>query len=411
MRLCNGGAKNFVFRLPLRSPFTIFAPCNQSVFNGMDDIYKYLLDFLKYTAGVSDDIMGWVYPLTAAFAVALLSMVCTAAFRFGVMPAVQKVTARTKATWDDYLFNRRVMRAFRRIIPPVVWYVCLPLVLPHHPWMLSVLLKVCNVYLVVVSLLFVSAFIHSLYEISESHQKLRNRPLKGVYQMFNLLAFVVGCILIVSIVIDKSATAVLAGLGASAAVLMLIFKDSILGLVAGVQLSANDMLRPGDWITMQKYGANGTTIPPYALVSDSFQNWRGMRESGGRRLKLSVNVDANTVHFCSADELDEFVRKGYIPAERYADAGFPVANTQVFRDFMYDFMEHHPDVQSDMMIMVRMLQPAPEGLPLELYCFCRFVDWTPFERFQSSVLDYAVVMAQEFGLRIFQRPAGRDFKG
>lgn len=279
----------------------------------MDDIYKYLLDFLKYTAGVSDDIMGWVYPLTAAFAVALLSMVCTAAFRFGVMPAVQKVTARTKATWDDYLFNRRVMRAFRRIIPPVVWYVCLPLVLPHHPWMLSVLLKVCNVYLVVVSLLFVSAFIHSLYEISESHQKLRNRPLKGVYQMFNLLAFVVGCILIVSIVIDKSATAVLAGLGASAAVLMLIFKDSILGLVAGVQLSANDMLRPGDWITMQKYGANGyvlevslttvkvqnfdktiTTIPPYALVSDSFQNWRGMRESGGRRLKLSVNVDANT---------------------------------------------------------------------------------------------------------------------
>ena len=430
MRLGNGKSKNFVFRLPLRSPFTIFAPCNQSVFNGMDDIYKYLLDFLKYTAGVSDDIMDWVYPLTAAFAVALLSMVCTAAFRFGVMPAVQKVTARTKATWDDYLFNRRVMRAFRRIIPPVVWYVCLPLVLPHHPWMLSVLLKVCNVYLVVVALLFVSAFIHSLYEISESHQKLRNRPLKGVYQMFNLLAFVVGCILIVSIVIDKSATAVLAGLGASAAVLMLIFKDSILGLVAGVQLSANDMLRPGDWITMQKYGANGyvlevslttvkvqnfdktiTTIPPYALVSDSFQNWRGMRESGGRRLKLSVNVDANTVHFCSADELDEFVRKGYIPAERYADAGFPVANTQVFRDFMYDFMEHHPDVQSDMMIMVRMLQPAPEGLPLELYCFCRFVDWTPFERFQSSVLDYAVVMAQEFGLRIFQRPAGRDFKG
>ena len=223
MRLVADGLTNGRLRLFLLPLFCTFAPCNQSVFNGMDDIYKYLLDFLKYTAGVSDDIMGWVYPLTAAFAVALLSMVCTAAFRFGVMPAVQKVTARTKATWDDYLFNRRVMRAFRRIIPPVVWYVCLPLVLPHHPWMLSVLLKVCNVYLVVVSLLFVSAFIHSLYEISESHQKLRNRPLKGVYQMFNLLAFVVGCILIVSIVIDKSATAVLAGLGASAAVLLFIF--------------------------------------------------------------------------------------------------------------------------------------------------------------------------------------------
>lgn len=396
----------------------------------MEGIDIYLLDFLRYTAGVSEGVLGWVYPLTAAFAVALLSLLLTAVFRFVVMPAVQKVTERTKATWDDYLFNRRVMRAFRRLIPPVVWYVCLPVVLPRSPGMLSVALKVCNIYLVIVSLLFVSALVHSLYDISESHKKLRNRPLKGVYQMFNLLAFVVGGILIVSIVIDKSATAVLAGLGASAAVLMLIFKDSILGLVAGVQLSANDMLRPGDWITMQKYGANGlvvevslttvkvqnfdktiTTIPPYALVSDSFQNWRAMRESGGRRLKMSINVDANTVRFCTPDEIESFVAKGYIPAERYADAGFPVANTQVFRDHMLDFMKTHPDVRSDMMVMARMLQPTPEGLPLELYCFCRFVDWVPFEQFQSSVLDYALVMAQEFGLRVFQRPAGRDFKG
>ncbi len=415
--------------MSLRSPFTIFAFTNQGEVYCMGEIDKYLLDFLKYTAGVSEDVMGWVYPLTAAFAVALFSLLCTALFRFAVMPAVQKVTARTKATWDDYLFNHRVMRAFRRLIPPVVWYVCLPLVLRHSPGMLSVLLKVCNIYLVIVSLLFVCTFVHSLYDISESHKKLRNRPLKGIYQMFNLLAFVVGAILIVSILIDKSATAVLAGLGASAAVLMLIFKDSILGLVAGVQLSANDMLRPGDWITMQKYGANGyvvevslttvkvqnfdktiTTIPPYAFVSDSFQNWRAMREAGGRRLKMWVNIDADTVRFCTREEIDGFVAKGYVPAERYADAGFPVANTQVFRDYMLDFMKTHPDVRTDMMIMARMLQPTPEGLPLELYCFCRFVDWVPFEQFQSSVLDYAVVMAQEFGLRVFQRPAGSDFK-
>ena len=298
----------------------------------MEHIDKLLIDFLRSVAGVSDDILGWVYPLTAAFAVALLSYACTALFRFVVMPAVQKLTEKTKATWDDYLFNRRVMRAFRRLIPPVIWYATLPLVFTHSPGLLSVLLKVCSIYLVIVSLLFISQFLHSLYDISAEHQKLRNRPLKGVYQMFNLLAFVVGCILVVSIVIDKSATTVLAGLGASAAVLMLIFKDSILGLVAGVQLSANDMLRPGDWITMQKYGANGyvlevslttvkvqnfdktiTTIPPYALVSDSFQNWRGMRESGGRRLKLSVNIDANTVRFCSPEELASFAAKGYVP--------------------------------------------------------------------------------------------------
>ena len=397
----------------------------------MEHIDEYLLSFLRYTAGVSDGILDWVYPLTAMFAIWLFAYLCTAAFRFVVMPAVQKVTERTKATWDDYLFNARVMRAFRRIIPPVIWYATLPLVFSTYlPGLQMVLMKVCNIYLVVVSLMFISEFLHSLYEISEEHQKLRNRPLKGIYQMFKLLAIVVGCILIVSIIIDKSATAVLAGLGASAAVLMLIFKDSILGLVAGVQLSANDMLRPGDWITMDKYGANGfvlevslttvkvqnfdktiTTIPPYLLVSDSFQNWRGMKESGGRRMKLSVNVDANTVHFCSADEISGFAAKGYVPAERYAHAGFPIANTQVFRDFMMDFLQRHPDVNHDMMVMVRMLQPTPEGLPVELYCFSSFTDWMPFERFQSSVLDYALVMAAEFGLRVFQRPSGRDFKG
>mgnify|MGYP000410396387 FL=1 len=396
----------------------------------MDGFDVFILDFLRHTAGVSESMLTWLYPLTAAFAVALFSYVCTAVFRFIVMPTVQKLTERTKAKWDDYIFNHRVMKAFRRIIPPVIWYVALPLVLTHSPGLLSFLLKVCNIYLVVVSLLFVSAFLHSLYEISEEHKKLRNRPLKGVFQMFDLLAFVVGLILIISIIIDKSAISVLAGLGASAAILMLIFKDTILGLVAGVQLTANDMLRPGDWITMQKYGANGyvrevslttvkvqnfdktiTTIPPYLLVSDSFQNWRGMWAAGGRRMKLSVNIDANTVRFCSADDIARFVEKGYVSASQYADAGFPVSNTQVYRDFMIGYMRSHPDVNKDLMIMVRMLQPTPEGLPVELYCFCSFTEWAPFEMFQSSMLDYAVVMAREFGLSIFQRPAGTDLKG
>ena len=388
-----------------------------------------MLDFLKNTAGVPGDVLEWAYPLAAVFSIWLFAYLCTAVFRFIVMPAVQKVTEKTKAQWDDYLFNRKVMKAFRRMIPPVIWCAALPSVLSSSPLLLSLLMKVCNIYLVVVVLLFVSEFLRSLYEISEGHTKLRNRPLKGVYQMFNLLAFVLGCILVISIIADKSATAILAGLGASAAVLMLIFKDSILGLVAGVQLSANDMLRPGDWITADKYGANGyvrevslttvkvqnfdktiTTIPPYALVSDAFQNWRGMRDAGGRRMKMSVCVDVDTVRFCSNEELDDFVSKGYVPEERYADAGFPVANTQVFREYMYGYLQNHPDVNTDLTIIVRQLQPTPEGLPIELYCFSTFTDWLPFERFQSSVLDYAIVMAREFGLRLYQRPSGRDFK-
>ena len=384
----------------------------------MERFDDYILDFLRHTAGLSDGVLSWVYPLTAMFAIGLISYMCTAIFRYIVMPAVQKLTERTKATWDDYLFNRRVMKAFRRIIPPVIWYALLPFAFGSGSNVLPVLLKACNIYIVIVSLFFISEFLHSLYEISSEHQKLRNRPLKGVF------------ILVVSIIVDKSAGAVLAGLGASAAIVMLIFKDSILGLVAGVQLTANDMLRPGDWITMNKYGANGyvkevslttvkvqnfdktiTTIPPYLLVSDSFQNWRGMREAGGRRLKLSVNVDANTVHFCSPEELCRYEHKGYIAKGRYDAAVKPVANTQVYRDFMMDFMSRHPDVNKDLMVMARMLQPTPEGLPLELYCFSVFTDWKPFEQFQGQVLDYAIVMASEFGLRIFQRPAGSDIFG
>lgn len=396
----------------------------------MERFDDYILDFLRHTAGLSDGVLSWVYPLTAMFAIGLISYMCTALFRYIVMPAVQKLTERTKATWDDYLFNRRVMKAFRRIIPPVIWYALLPFAFSAGSEVLPVLLKACNIYIVIVSLLFISEFLHSLYEISSEHQKLRNRPLKGIYQMFNLLAVVVGFILVVSIIVDKSAGAVLAGLGASAAIVMLIFKDSILGLVAGVQLTANDMLRPGDWITMTKYGANGfvrevslttvkvqnfdktiTTIPPYLLVSDSFQNWRGMREAGGRRLKLSVNIDANTVHFCSADELSRYEQKGYISKGQYDAAVKPVANTQVYRNFMMGYMSSHPSVNKELMIMARMLQPTPEGLPLELYCFSIYPDWKPFELFQSEVLDYAIVMASEFGLRIFQRPAGIDICG
>lgn len=394
----------------------------------MDRLDDYILSFLRHTAGVSESVLSWVYPLTALFAIGLVSYLCTALFRYIVMPAVQKLTEKTKATWDDYLFNKRVMKAFRRIIPPVIWYVLLPFAFSADSAVLPVLLKACNIYLVVVSLFFISEFLHSLYEISSEHQKLRNRPLKGVYQMFNLMAVVVGFILVVSIIVDKSAGAVLAGLGASAAIIMLIFKDTILGLVAGVQLTANDMLRPGDWITMAKYGANGfvmevslttvkvqnfdktiTTIPPYLLVSDSFQNWRGMREAGGRRLKLSVNIDANTVHFCSPDELRSYEEKGYIAKGQYDSADRPVANTQVYRNFMMDFMSRHPNVNKDLMIMARMLQPTPEGLPLELYCFSEYTDWKPFEAFQGEILDYAIVMASEFGLRIYQRPAGNDF--
>ena len=355
--------------------------------------------------------------LVVAYAAAVL-------FRRLVVPLLQKISARTKAVWDDHLFSDKVMHRAARLIPPLIWYVLLRVAFYDTPVLLNVLHKACLIYLIVAVLQLVAAFLDTLYEISSRHETLRNRPLKGVYQMIKLLAVCVGAILIVSILIGQDATAVLAGLGASAAIIMLIFRDSILGLVAGVQLSANDMLRPGDWITMAKYGADGyvtevtlttvkvqnfdktiTTIPPYALVSDSFQNWRGMWESGGRRIKRSLLIDASTVRALTGEELAALSKKQMVEA---GDAAEPVVNLYALREYAARYIKHHPEIHPDLMQMVRALQPTPEGIPIEVYCFTRDTNWVVYEAVQGAVFDHLLAVLPEFGLRCYQRSSDRD---
>ena len=355
--------------------------------------------------------------LVVAYAAAVL-------FRRLIVPLLQKISARTKAVWDDHLFSDKVMHRAARLIPPLIWYVLLRVAFYAKPVLLNVLHKACLIYLIVAVLQLVAAFLDTLYEISSRHETLRNRPLKGVYQMIKLLAVCVGAILIVSILIGQDATAVLAGLGASAAIIMLIFRDSILGLVAGVQLSANDMLRPGDWITMAKYGADGyvtevtlttvkvqnfdktiTTIPPYALVSDSFQNWRGMWDSGGRRIKRSLLIDASSVHNCTAAELAALREKGLAGTTPDAE---PVVNLYALREYAARYLKGHPGIHPDLMQMVRMLQPTPEGIPVEVYCFTRETDWVAYEAVQGAVFDHLFAVLPDFGLRAYQRSSDRD---
>ena len=357
--------------------------------------------------------------LVVAYAAAVL-------FRRLVVPLLQKISARTKAAWDDHLFSDKVMHRAARLIPPLIWYVLLRVAFYDAPVLLNVLHKACLIYLIVVALMLVSVFLDTLREISDEHETLRNRPLQGIYQMIKLLSVSVGCILVVSILIGRDATTILAGLGASAAVLMLIFRDSILGLVAGVQLSANDMLRPGDWITMAKYGADGyvtevslttvkvqnfdktiTTIPPYALVSDSFQNWRGMRECGGRRIKRSVLLDASTVRFCTPEETERLLKEGLAQKE---DLSEDAVNMRIFRSYMQRYLKSNPGIRPDLLQMVRTLQPTSEGIPVEIYCFTKATDWIPYETFQSALFDHIIAILPRFGLRIYQRPAGTDFR-
>lgn len=391
----------------------------------MEDLYLEVARQLS-DMGIDKENLSWSTRLTLVALILLISYIMTKLFRHLVIPAVHKITSRTKATWDDYLFNEKMMTSFCRMIPPIMFYLLLPFVFNNIPQVLDILLKGCLIYLVITTLMLVNSFLNSLYEISNEHETLRNRPLKGIYQMINLVAIGIGIILIISILIDQNAATILAGLGASAAVLMLIFKDSILGLVAGVQLSANDMLRPGDWITMPKYGADGdvlevslttvkvrnfdktiTTIPPYALVSDSFQNWRGMRETGGRRIKRSIFIDMTTVHFCSEKEKIMFASRGWID-EAQAKPETQVVNLYVFRNYLQNYLREHPRTHKELMIMVRQMQPTSEGLPLEIYCFSNTTVWPEYEQIQGEIFDHILAVIPEFSLRIFQRPSGND---
>lgn len=377
--------------------------------------------------GLGDAAVGPLFTAAILVIIAIISALAVKFFRMAVTPALRALVSQTRTEWDDRLLSPGVLHALARLIPPVIWYALLPMAFAENPLLLNVLHKACLIYLTVVVLLFIHALLDTLQNISSEHETLRNRPLKGVYQMVNLIAAAVGIIIIISILIDKDASAILTGLGASAAILMLIFKDTILGLVAGVQLSANDMLRPGDWITMSKYGADGyvtevtlttvkiqnfdktvTTIPPYALVSDSFQNWRAMRESGGRRIKRSLPVDVNTITVMPRGRIEALIGEGLATPEHLQRE---TSNLRLLIDYAARHIRMRPDINPDLMQMVRLLQPTAEGLPVEIYCFTATTVWPEYEAVQNDLFDHLISILPRFGLRLYQRPAGRDITG
>lgn len=347
--------------------------------------------------------------------------------RHVIIPLVKTLTKRTVTKWDDIILNEKTIRSLCNLIPIIIVIVLVPFIIDNGTLGYTITMKTCWVYLTAVSVRLVCAVLSSLYIISYESEKTKNHTLQGVFQMLKIIAICVGGIIVISTLIDKNPVTILAGLGASAAVLMLVFKDSIMGLVAGVQLSANDMLRPGDWIEMPKYGADGTveevtlttvkvqnwdksitTIPPYALVSDSFQNWRGMWSYGGRRIKRSIYLDINSITFCDNALLSKFKQRGWLK-ENEEENG-PIVNLTVFRCFLEDYLRKHKNVNSEMMIMVRQLQPTPQGVPLELYFFFNGINWVPYEHLQAEIMEYVFAILPEFGLRVFQSPAGNDLR-
>lgn len=343
-----------------------------------------------------------------------------------IIPIIRKITTNTEFRWDDYLLGDPVLNDLCRIIAPVSVYALLPFALPGGE-LLDLVMKLCRIYIIAVCMKLICTVISSLYDMSNEHDKLKNHSLKGFYQMLKLVVICIGSIIIISTLIGKNPIAILTGLGAGTAVLMLVFQDTIKGFVAGIQLIANDMLRPGDWITMPKYGSDGdvmevtlttvkvrnwdktiVTVPPYALINDSFQNWRGMFDIGGRRIKRSINIDMNTVRFCTEEELAEFRKQAWM--EDFEQTGNEEVNLYIFRHYVEYYLRHHPKVNTEMIMTVRQLQPGAQGMPIELYFFSADTAWLRYEHLQAEVFDHVLAMLHIFDLKVFQCPTGNDIR-
>ena len=388
-------------------------------------MYNGLMNWL-IDLGSSHDQSVLILRVAAVLGIYLLAIVIDRVCRRFIIPVIHRITAKTETDWDNYLLSDEVLKNICNLIPPIAVYISLPLIF-NGAEISPFVVKLCWIYITIVCMKLVCAFISSIYAITSEHEKLKSHTLKGFYQMIKLVAICIGVIIIISTLIDKNPIAILTGLGAGTAILMLVFQDTIKGLVAGIQLMANDMLRPGDWITMPKYGADGdvlevnlttvkvqnwdktiTTVPPYALVNDSFQNWRGMFDIGGRRVKRSINIDMNTVRFCTSVEMAEFMKQPWM--KDFEATGKEEVNLYVFRHYIEYYLRHHPKVNQEMIMTVRQLQPTAQGMPIELYFFSASTAWLKYEHLQAEVFDHVLAMLNVFGLKVFQSPTGLDLQ-
>lgn len=400
--------------------------------------------------GTSVSVADYLDNFAVLLIIILLALAVDYICRYILLGAFKKFAKKTTNQLDDLIIEKKIINKGMHIIPSILIFTMLPLAYPSpaDKEILVLLQKLCQIYIITVSLLFINSLLNLGVELFHRNDKFKDKPLKGFVQIVQVILFSVGIILLISILINESPSTIFTGIGASAAILMLVFKDTILGFVAGIQLSANDMLRVDDWISMPKYGADGTvieitlntvkvknfdntisTIPPYALISESFQNWRGMRESPGRRIKRSINLDMNSVKFCTPEMLKKYRKisllAGYIndtenKLQTYNQTnqidntilvnGRRQTNLGVFRAYLQRYLESLPEVNKEMICMVRHLQPTEKGIPMELYFFSSIKDWVIYETIQADVFDHVLAVIPEFDLQIFQELSGNDVR-
>jgi miniconductance mechanosensitive channel len=400
---------------------------------------------LETLIGAGFGVLDMIFPVLVMGLLSYLAFIL--ARRFLLFPIIRMVR-RTKSKLDDFFVQRKVFHRLTHLAPIIVIYVLSNIFWRAYPDRLNIFHNLVLLYLIGVIIVAFRALLEAVEDIYNTFPFASERPIKGYLQVIQLLAIIVGILVSVSIVFNVKVTSIIAGMGALAAVLMLVFRDSILGLVAGVQLSANRMVRVGDWISMPSHNVDGTvqeitlntvkvqnwdktvsTIPTYAMVSDSFINWRGMEESGGRRIARSVFIDTHSVKFCTREMLDRFKKihhlKDYIEQrqeeiEEYnrinqIDESVPVngrrmTNLGVFRKYLENYLARHPKINHRLTLIVRHLEPTEKGIPVQIYAFSNEQEWASYESVQADIFDHVLAIIPLFELKIFQNPSGDDLK-
>ena len=334
---------------------------------------------------------------------------------------MRKYTKHSPHVWNTLLMKRRVFHNLIHTIPGILVYILLPIAFVRGKELLLISQKICAVYIILSLLLAINGVLLMILDVYSEKAKAKNHPMKGFIQVLQVLLFFVGGIIIIAILVNKSPASLFAGLGASAAVLMLVFKDSILGFVAGIQLSANDMVRLGDWVTIPSSNANGivqeitlntvkiqnfdntiSTIPPYSLVNNSFQNWRGMVESGGRRVMKNITLDLTTLKFCTPEMLDTFRKEIPLLADYQPEEGVIPTNSQVYRVYIERYLCSLPVVNQDLDLIISQKEATEYGVPIQVYFFSRNKIWKEYERIQSDIFDHLFAMVPKFDLKVYQ---------
>lgn len=413
----------------------------------MLEILQSLEDFLILKS-VNDAIVPLMARAIIILSILILSFLANFIAKGILLHWIKFFIAKTETNWDDIILEKKVFNRLSHLAPALVIYSLAGVAFPDLTNVQDAIKRVAIAYMIVVTAIVIDGFLNAIIEIYNTLSVSRNRPIKSYVQVAKIVLYLVTIILVITTLLNRSPWAFLSGLGALTAVIMLVFKDTILGFVASIQLVSHDMVRTGDWIEMPKYGADGdvidvtlntvkvqnwdktiSTIPTYSLVSETFRNWRGMSESGGRRIKRAVSIDINSIGFCTEEMLDRFEKvrllSEYIKQKRIelkqhnekynieSDVEINarrLTNIGTFRAYIIAYLKEHPKIHPNMTFLVRQLPPSDTGLPLEIYVFSNDQVWANYEGIQADIFDHILAVAKEFELRVFQRPSGVDLR-